>query len=225
MIENLLFGFPYDRPGGLFLSIIYFVIASGVAITLGFVYCSLCMTFRNFGQYLQITSTLIRGIPLLLLVFLCAHIPHISTAAAGLLALMVYSVTHVGEILRGFMNGYPKHSSEQAKAMGLGFFAEWFSVRLPWVVSRSLPALLTHWVSLLKDSGALIVISIGELTTVAKAMSESSRELSEWISVLLIAGLFYFISTLLMIRAVKYLGDKIIFKGRVSTSSKDVVHI
>lgn len=213
MIENLLIGLPYDRPGGLILSLIYFVGASGAAILLGFVYCYVCTSFRAVGWVLQVLSTIVRGVPLLLLVFLFAHIPNISTAMAGLSALILYSLTHTGEILRGFMSSYPEYMDAQARVIGLGHFSEWVTVRIPWVVSKSLPALLTHWISLLKDSGALIVISIGELTTVAKSLSESSAQFHVWASILLMTATIYFVTTLILIKVVNYVGNRFLFKG------------
>ena len=133
----------------------------------------------------------LRGIPLLLLVFLLAHAPWLSLGSAGLLALVLYSFAYVGEILRSFLAAYPRALTEQARVIGLGLLREWWYVRVPWALWRAWAALLTHWVSLLKDTGALIVLGIGELTTVAKVFSELPRHSARWAAVLRLAAALY----------------------------------
>ena len=199
MMANLLFGLPGERPGGLVLTMIFFIIAGGGAFISGFIYAALCNEFPRQSLLLKIGSALLRGTPLLLLVFLVAHIPGLSASSAGLIALLCYSTSHVGEILRPFIAAYPAFLSQQAGVMGLGYVHEWIELRIPWVLWRAYPVLLTHWISLLKDTGALIVLGIAELTTIAKALSELQKTPGQWAMVFAIAGGLYLSASFVLI--------------------------
>jgi polar amino acid transport system permease protein len=205
MIVNLLIGLPGERPGGLVLSVLYFVAAGGAALAAGYVYGALAVALPRASLLLQAATAVLRGIPLLLLVFLLAHVPHLSLATAGFLALLVYSFAFVGEVLRSFLVAYPASAAEQGRLMGLSIVHEWIRLRVPWTLWRAFPALLTHWVSLLKDTGALVVLGIGELTTVAKILGEVATNLEDWALVLLTASALYLAATMALIKGLPLL--------------------
>ncbi|HYH17096.1 MAG TPA: ABC transporter permease subunit [Azospirillum sp.] len=196
----LLFGLPGQQPGGLLLSVLLFAAAGGLAVLLGFAYAMAATAFPAAALPLQAASALLRGIPPLLLVFVLAHVVSASTLLAGVLALALYSFSHTGEILRSFLGAYPPGLAEQARVMGVAPWRDWLTLRLPWLLWRGLPALLTHWVSLLKDTGALVVIGVGELTTVAKLLSEARSDWAAWIEVLGLASAFYLGATLVLLK-------------------------
>jgi ABC-type amino acid transport system permease subunit len=220
MIANLLFGLPGERPGGLLLTITFFVTAGGGAFIAGFVYATICAGLRRQSLPLQICSTLVRGMPLLLLVFLVAHIPGLSASGAGFLALLFYSASHVGEILRPFVASYPESLSQQAGMMGIGYVREWIWLRMPWMLWRAHPVLLTHWVSLLKDTGALIVLGIAELTTIAKMLSELQRTSDQWAIVFVTAGGLYLGATFILIHVLQFILESVIPLIRCESESK-----
>jgi len=58
----------------------------------------------------------------------------------------------------------------------------------------------THWISLLKDTGALVVLGIGELTTVAKVLSQAPGSYERWVTVLVLAGALYLAATLALFK-------------------------
>jgi len=68
-------------------------------------------------------------------------------------------------------------------------------------------ALGTHWVSLLKDTGALTVLGIGELTTVARLLSERTNT-SGWLLVLLAAAAIYLATIAALTRTLSYLTNR-----------------
>jgi len=209
MIPNLLFGLPGDRPGGLALTLILAVVAGSAALVAGLAYAAACARFPRASIPVQASSAFVRGVPLILLVFLLAQSGSLSLPTAGLFALLVYSFVHVGEILRSFLCAYPRPAIEQARAMGMGAAREWLLLRLPWTLRRALAALTTHWVSLLKDTGALVVLGIGELTTVAKVLSESSTRPNAWVTILLTAGALYLGATICLIGSLQLVARRL----------------
>jgi ABC-type amino acid transport system permease subunit len=201
VVVSLLIGLPGDRPGGLVLTVLYFIASGLGALVVGFAYAAVGVTLPRASLPLQVVSALLRGVPLLLLVFVLAHVPWLSMGAAGLTALFLYSFAHVGETLRSFLASYPRSLSEQARIIGLRPVREWLELRTPWTLWRAWAALLTHWVSLLKDTGALVILGIGELTTVAKVLSELEASYEWWATVLVSAAMLYLGATLALIRA------------------------
>lgn len=208
MIVSLLFGLPGERPGGLMLTIIFFITAGSGAFIIGVVYAMLCAGLPRQSLPIQACSALLRGTPLLLLVFLVAHIPGLSTSSAGFIALLCYSTSHVGEILRPFLVLYPQSLTQQASAMGVGYVHEWIGLRIPWTLWRASAVLLTHWVSLLKDTGALIVLGITELTTIAKILSELQRTPSQWGVVFVTAAGLYLGASLVLIFVLQFMLER-----------------
>ncbi len=211
-VYYLLVGLPNQQPGGLLLSILTGV-GSGVgAVLVGALYATLCVEAPRIGLGLQAALAVLRGVPVLLLMFVLAQAPILSPWMAGLLALFLYSLSQVGETLRSFLSAYPAVMRDQAQLMGLGFFREWAQLRLPWTFSRSLDALGTHWISLLKDTGALTVLGIGELTTVARILSEQAS-VRDWGLVLATAAVMYLGAVIALIRALRFVRGRCSFGG------------
>jgi ABC-type arginine transport system permease subunit len=81
-------------------------------------------------------------------------------------------------------------------------------LRLPWTLTHSMDALATHWISLLKDTGALTVLGIGELTSVATTLSLTS-DVSQWELIITEAGLIYLIVTVVLIQSLELFRRKL----------------
>lgn len=203
MITNLLVGLPGQRPGGLVLTVLVAVGSAACAVLLGMAYASVCVMAPRASLVLQGVLALLRGVPLILLIFALAQTSSVSLALAGFTGLVLYSLSHVGETLRSFLASHPQVLDDQARLLGFGPLRRLVLLRLPWTFRRSLDALATHWISLLKDTGALVVLGIGELTTVTKILSENGS-LRDWQVVLLTAGLLYLCTAVLLITLLRW---------------------
>jgi polar amino acid transport system permease protein len=204
MIVNLLIGLPEQRPGGLLLSVFSAFVAGGLALLVGMLYATACVAAPRMTLWVQGGLALLRGIPLLILVFALAQTTTLPLLVSGFVALFLYSVAHVGEALRSYLASYPPALREQARLLGISRVREWMVFRIPWTLRRSLDALGTHWVSLLKDTGALTVLGIGELTTVARMLSERT-DTRGWLQVLLVAAAIYLVTIAALTRTLSYL--------------------
>ncbi len=217
MIDDLLLGLPDQRPGGLLLSILTAAAAGATAVVLGALYATVCVQAPRLSLVLQGALAALRGVPLLLLMFALAQSTHLSLAAAGFVALFLYSLCHVGEALRSFLAAYPAILRDQARLLGLNWSTELLRLRLPWTFRRSLDALATHWISLLKDTGALVVLGIGELTTVARVLSERAS-LGSWQLILATAALLYLAATVALIRTLELVKARYSLAGGVAST-------
>ena len=99
--------------------------------------------------------------------------------------------------------------------MGLSRLAAWTRLRIPWAMARSLDALGTHWVSLLKDTSALTVLAIPELTTVVRSISVDVG-FGEWLVDLASAAALYLAATLVLVRGLDIWSRQGMRKGGVT---------
>ncbi|HET6214256.1 MAG TPA: hypothetical protein VFE14_15430 [Micromonosporaceae bacterium] len=212
LLTDLLIGLPDQRPGGLLLSMLSAIVAAACAVVLGTLYATLCAAVPLPSMVLQAGLALLRGVPLLLLIFALGQATTLPLAATGFVALSLYSLSHVGETLRSYLAAYPKALREQATLLTLSKTREWLMLRVPWTIRHSMDALGTHWISLLKDTGALTVLGIGELTTVARLLSERATT-SEWLLILLLAAALYLLAVLTLIRALAAMKTRLAGKG------------
>jgi ABC-type amino acid transport system permease subunit len=70
VLTTLLIGLPGHRPGGLALSLLLGVGSATVALLAGFGYATVCVALPRASLPLQGAMAFIRGIPLLILVFM-----------------------------------------------------------------------------------------------------------------------------------------------------------
>jgi ABC-type amino acid transport system permease subunit len=200
VIIYLVIGLPDERPGGLVLTLLFALSTGSVALVLGIGYAIVCVIFKQLGMILQIVFAFFRSVPIVMFVFLVANLSGLAVHYSGMLALCLYSLGHVGEILRSFMLVYPAILHEQSNILGIGPYEELMTLRLPWSLRYSWDALCTHWISLLKDTGALVVLGIGELTAVARALGEQSASTQDWLVVFATASFLYLMATLGLIK-------------------------
>jgi polar amino acid transport system permease protein len=215
MIADLLVGFPGQRPGGLALSILMTVGSGAAAMMLGVIYATICVHLPRISLPLQAGLAVLRGVPLLVLVFALAQVTSLPLPMVGFAALLAYSLCHVGEILRGYLSAYPRVLRDQSRLLCFGWVREWVGLRLPWTLRQSLDTVATHWIDLLKDTGALTVVGIGELTTVASLLSERASS-GQWELILAFSGLLYLGTTLFLLQAIKFMRRSYSPDGEVS---------
>ena len=123
-----------------------------------------------FWRYLsKVYVELIRGTPLLVQIlifwYVIGHAIHLENRYfSGILALSIFSGAYISEIIRAGIESIGKSQLESAKAIGLTPLQIDRYVILPQAMRQTLPPLAGQFVSLIKDSSLLSVISISEFT-------------------------------------------------------------
>ena len=161
------------RPGplatGLWVTI-WLSFASGiVGMVLGLV-VGLCRVSKN--PTLRGLSTvyveLIRGTPLLVQIFIfyffIGTVLNLDRIVAGIGALSIFAGAYVAEIIRAGIQSIPKGQMEAARSLGMSMPQAMVQVILPQAFKRTLPPLAGQFISLIKDSSLVSVISITDLT-------------------------------------------------------------
>lgn len=123
-----------------------------------------------FGRYLsRIYLELIRGTPLLVQIlifwYVIGNAIHLENRyLAGILALSIFSGAYISEIIRAGIESIGKSQLESAMSIGFTRWQTYRYVILPQALRQTLPPLAGQFVSLIKDSSLLSVISISEFT-------------------------------------------------------------
>ena len=87
---------------------------------------------------------------------------------AALAALVIYTSSHIAEIVRGSIQAVPKGQGEAANALALsGFQRMWFVV-LPQAMRIAVPPIGNQYLNLAKNSSLAAVISFPELTKITE---------------------------------------------------------
>ena len=159
---------------------------------------------------------LIRGSPLLVQIYLwyfvlgkmlndilsVVGIEQISELTFGVLALAIFAGAYVAEIVRAGIQGVHRGQMEAARSLGLSYSQSMRKVILPQAFKHILPPLAGQFISLIKDSSLLGVISVRELTKATREIVTSSLQPFEmWIT----CAALYLVLTFSLSLVVRYL--------------------
>jgi polar amino acid transport system substrate-binding protein len=125
---------------------------------------------------------LFRGTPVLLQLFVLyyglASVISLGPVEAAVLGLGLNYGAYEAEVYRGALLGIPRGQSEASRALGLGPAQTLRHVLIPQALRLALPPMTNDFVSLLKDSSLVSVITVIELT---KRMTIAAVDLRGWL--------------------------------------------
>ena len=122
---------------------------------------------------------LFRSLPLLVLLIFTYNLPQAIPSSrwvlndpfwAGLIALVICESAYIAEIHRGGLLSIPKGQYEAAVALGLRFFGIQCRVVIPQAVRVALPSLTNEFISIVKLSSLVSVISLTEILMVGQRL-------------------------------------------------------
>jgi His/Glu/Gln/Arg/opine family amino acid ABC transporter permease subunit len=111
-----------------------------------------------------------RGTPLLVQLFIIyfglpslPFVPSFDAYWAGVVGLSLYAGAYFSEIIRGAFNAIPKGQREAARVLGLGTRHMYLKILIPQATRNAVPALGNQFISLIKDSTLVSVITVSDL--------------------------------------------------------------
>ncbi|MCG8473602.1 MAG: ABC transporter permease subunit [Desulfobacterales bacterium] len=106
----------------------------------------------------------------------------IPTLWFGVLSLAIFTGAYTAEIVRAGIQSVHVGQMEAARSLGMSYFESMRKVIMPQAITRILPALAGQFISLIKDSSLLGVISVRELTKVTREVVTANLQPFElWI--------------------------------------------
>lgn len=113
----------------------------------------------------------------------------LSNFLSGVLCLALFEGAYITEIVRAGIQSIPKGQWEGARAIGLSPFNVLRSVIFPQALRRILPPLAGQFITLIKDSAIVSLISVQELTFMATEVGATTSKVFEtWI---LVGGIYF----------------------------------
>lgn len=173
-LARLYVGLMRNVPPVVFLFVFYFFVSSQLMPWLG-----IATHVRRAGPAELTLLRWLFGDPALLENFL-----------TGLVCLVLLEAAYITEIVRAGLEAVPKGQWEAGRSLGLGGWRLMRLVVLPQALRIIAPALAGQFISLVKDSSIVSLISVQELTFAATEVAVSSGLIYEtWIAV----ASFYFL--------------------------------
>jgi polar amino acid transport system permease protein len=120
-----------------------------------------------------------RSIPLLVLVVFVYNLPQLFPASSsvlsdpfysGLLALVVTEAAYMAEIHRGGLISVVKGQKEAGRALGIGFLGLQRLIVIPQAFRISLPTLINEYITVVKLTSLVSVISLTEILTIGQRL-------------------------------------------------------
>lgn len=130
----------------------------------------------------RIYIELFRGTPVLLQLFVLYYglsdVIQLGPMQAAILGLGLNYAAYEAEVYRGALLAIPRGQSEAARALGMGPWQTLRHVMIPQALRLALPPMTNDFVSLLKDSSLVSVITVIELT---KRMTIAAVDMRGWL--------------------------------------------
>ncbi|WNC16078.1 amino acid ABC transporter permease [Brevibacillus brevis] len=196
---------------GLLLTLQLSACALLVSIPVG-ILLGLCRISRNrVVSFLAVSYVeFIRGVPLLVLLmwiyFVLGKILKLGPFWSGVVGLGLFSAAFIAEIVRAGIQAVPRGQMEAARSSGMSYVQAMRLIILPQAFRKVLPPMASQFITLIKDSSLVSVISVVDLTLVAKNLVATSfRALEVWTFVaILYFCITFFLSQLISLLERRY---------------------
>ena len=136
-----------------------------------------------------------RGVPLVMVIFWFWFILPVLLRVAlpeygiALMAFVVFEAAYIGEIVRAGIQSVPRGQVEAATSTGLSSSQTMRCVILPQALQNMIPALLTQFIVLFKDTSLASIIGYVDLTKAAQIVN--NREIRPFELYLFIAAVYW----------------------------------
>lgn len=131
---------------------------------------------------------LIRGVPLIALLFMALYIlgfflpPAMATPSVvtrALVAMILFTAAYVAEIVRGGLQSVPAGQTEAAQAIGLSPVKVTALVVLPQALRNVIPAMVGQFISLFKDTTLVFIIGLLDILRVGRIVTQQPDFLAQ----------------------------------------------
>jgi len=115
---------------------------------------------------------LIRGVPLISVLFMASFMfplfmpqgMSIDVMVRVLVGITLFAAAYMAEIVRGGLQAIPKGQLEAADTLGLSYWQTQRKIVLPQALAMVVPSMMNNFISILKDTSLVTIVSLYELT-------------------------------------------------------------
>ena len=214
-IRFLVFGMP-GEIGGLTLTIIMTIMVVPVSLFLGAL-IAVMRSSKIFKWPATFYVEIVRATPLIMVIFwVYFAIPtfirgvtgedvSVQPVIAALIAFSIFTSAYVAEIIRSGLNSISKGISEAALSLGFSKLQIYLYIVMPLVIKRMLPALLSQYIALFKDTSLAYIIGVIEFFRAATILN---NRLFLSIEIFTVVAVVYFIIASLVSKFARHLEYK-----------------
>ncbi|MDD1780003.1 hypothetical protein LRP49_02220 [Enterovibrio sp. ZSDZ35] len=196
--QKMIIGLPHAQPGGLVLTWCLFLSTIVLSVPLSYILVCVCSKRPFFQMGSGGGFALLRAIPPLVIIFTIDFFLPLETFVKGILALTLYSMSHLVPIFDKYLHLYPDNLARVENVLKLGLLPRYARLRAYWVFKKSFPAIHTHFVSLFKDTSIVILIGLLELSALTNLLASRAYRLSDWLIIFAICSALYFFNVQLL---------------------------
>ncbi|QRF55450.1 amino acid ABC transporter permease [Variovorax paradoxus] len=172
--------YPNGPLGGLAITLLLSVLGLALAFPLG---VAIALARMSAFACLRLPALaviyVVRGVPLVMFIFWVYFFVPVLTGrtvsgfTTMVVTLVIYQAAYLAEIVRAGIEGLPSGQAEAARAIGLNYRQAMTKVVLPQALYNMVPALVSQFVSTIKETSLGYVISVNELTFAANQINSS----------------------------------------------------
>jgi general L-amino acid transport system permease protein len=206
------FGLPHvenERWGGLILTLLLTTFGLAFAFPLSIL---LALGRRSTLPVIRALCVayieLVRGVPLISLLFMASvMLPLFLPAGVSVdkllraqIALILFAAAYLAEVVRGGLQGIPRHQYEAAAALGLGYWRQMFHIILPQALRIAVPPLVNTFIGFFKDTSLVLIIGLFDLLSTIKVSLNDPAWTGFGVEAYLFAAAVYFVFCFAMSR-------------------------
>lgn len=200
---------------GMAVTIEIFLITLIFSLPLGMLIAVGRMSKHKIIQYIfRVYIAIMRGTPLMLQLLVIYFGPYylfgvsIDSSYRQIAVMIAFSLNYAAyfaEIYRSGIESIDNGQREAAYILGYTRLQTFFSIILPQVIKRILPAITNEVVTLVKDTSLAFSIAYAEMFTEAKRIAAAQTSMLPFVA----AGIFYFVFNALVAFIMKKAEDKL----------------
>lgn len=178
---------------GLWVTIYVSLISIAFSFILGLIFGLIrYMKIKYLSAIVGFVVDIIRNLPLLLIIFFTYFgLSFTNAISASIIALVVFEGAMLCEIVRSGISSIDVGQMEGARSNGMTFGQAMYHVVMPQALHNMIPALLSQFVSLVKDTSLATIIVLPELLYHAQIIY--SQNTTYLIPMYIIIAVMYFI--------------------------------
>lgn len=202
-------GVPPQIWGGFMLNLLLAVAATFLSFPVGILLAlGRRSTLPIISKFCVGFIELFRGVPLVTLIIsgqfiLPLMLPpgmELSLIVRMILVFTIFSSAYVAEIVRGGLQGVHAGQYEAARAVGLSTTRMMALIIMPQALRSTIPAMISHFISLFKDTSLLAALAITDALRAARRASAQLEFIGDQKEALLAAALLFWAVTFSMSR-------------------------
>lgn len=172
---------------------------SFISIVLSTIFGTILAVMRNGkNKLLKLIASIyiefVRNVPNLLWIFTIFLVFQIKSTPAGIISFTVFTSAALAEIIRGGLNAIDPGQTEAGLSQGFTQFQILRYTILPQAIRKMLPAIISQFVTVIKDTSLLYsVIALQELFGASQILMGRYFEPEQVFSLYILIALIYFI--------------------------------